>query len=287
MQRRLFTLWASFLFLTNSQARDTERKRVDNLFESIGTELFVSTVFHSKDDPQRITPACRTCAQYFAPWLESLKLVNISALILHDGLPEFIVQTYSSSEVTFKRVQLGSASVNDERFRLYYAFLTGQSLDTYPRMVIPPWEHVKIVSKPKKVFFTDIADVIVRRNPFYFVNNYPDHVFVGSENRKWIMWMRREVRKCGLVKHKFQKSEMYNAGILGGRSTVVAKFLHDFVTLQSELSLTAYESNCDMPIFNAVVYGWLKRQVVFWGQPLHSRFLAFDCNRSDAYICHK
>ena len=250
-------------------------------------ELVVSTIFHSKGDPQRRKPSCRTCRTYFEPWLTSLKRLNIHALILHDGIPPSVVEATKGPLVEFCEVKLGPGSVNDERFRLYYALLSGQPVHLYPSMKIFPRDDFVAPTDAKKVIFTDAADVVFLKNPFSFLDSKKKRIFVGSENRKWIMWMRRKVKDCGLQDLPFERRLMYNAGILGGQVQIVLRFLHDFVTLQEKLSEGAYKRNCNMPIFNAVVKNWSRRGLVQTGYPLHTSFLAFQCNQSDAFICHK
>mmetsp|Transcript_11138 Transcript_11138/g.68590 ORF Transcript_11138/g.68590 Transcript_11138/m.68590 type:complete len:297 (-) Transcript_11138:4294-5184(-) len=251
------------------------------------TELVVSTVFHSKDDPQRRKPSCRVCEDYFAPWLRSLRRLNISTLIIHDGLPQSVLEANKDPLVSFVKVGLGRGSVNDERFRLYYALLTDQPLDLYPTLKIFQ-RHVQVFYPgAAKIFFTDAADVQFLRNPFPLVDLNREHIFIGSENRKWIKWMKRKVRDCGLQRLQFQRRQMYNAGILGGRINVLSQFLHDFLQIQEGLSPEAYKRNCNMPVFNAVARNWIKMERVQTGFPLHSSFLAFECNQSGAFICHK
>lgn len=250
-------------------------------------ELVVSTVFHSKDDPQRKTSTCRTCEKYFDRWLRSLQSLDIHTLIIHDGLPRTLLDSIDSSLVTFIEVKLGSGSLNDERFRIYYSLITGQPLEVYPSFQLYPRSEPAALLGVGKLFFTDAADVVFLKNPFDLVGSNESSVFVGSEDRKWIRWMHRKVIACGLKGYKFQRRQMYNAGILGGRIHVLVKFLHDFITLQNKLSNTAFVRNCNMPLFNAVVSKWSSVGAVKTGYPLHTSFLAFECNQSNAYICHK
>lgn len=264
--------------------------RVENASQpsSLGGDLVVSTVFLSKLDAENTRMGCRFCEQYFGTWLESAKRLNLSTLIFHNGLPSRVIAMKEGPTTSFINVQLGGASMNDERFKIYYTYLTNQHLSEYPSFkVLAREQETRGPEGLHNIFFTDIRDVEFKRNPFELVHAKPDLLYVGTERRAWRKWLWGRIEKCKLNAVRFNYSNMFNAGILGGEISLVTHFLHDFVSLQTSIPRQAQGRNCNMAIFNAAVVEWFESNQVFTGSPLHSKFLRYEFHRSDVYIRHK
>ena len=254
----------------------------------IDSDLVISTVFTTKQDPIRARVSCRDCDDYYGMWLQSVKLLNLTALIFHDGIREGHIERHSSSNIHFCKVGLGHSSTNDERFKLYYVFLTGQDLSLYPSYRILPEEELQSFnSRINNVFFTDIANVEFLRNPFQLLGQYSNFLFIGSEGKVFSPWMENKVKVCKMQAYRFDRSVNFNAGIIGGKTTYILPFLQCYMKIATSLSPAVKQRNCNMAILHAALVGWLDKKRVFTGPPLHTRFNKFEYNKTDMYIRHK
>ncbi len=85
--------------------------------------------------------------RYMRPLYESCKNLKLHLVIFHDNLSKEFVKKYTTDRIIFRQTQLKTKmSINDERFIIYYEYLTKN-----------PYENV---------FSSDISDVVLTKNPF-------------------------------------------------------------------------------------------------------------------------
>ncbi len=271
-----------------NRERSIEIKEEDLLIENA---LF-SCYFIKKENPQTGEVQGKAKFEYIKNWYESVKKLNIHAIIIHDGIDEQFINEYETEKIKFRRFYPGNHPIIDERWIIFYMFLMRTNI--------------------KKAFFTDIGDVVVTRSPFDLISE-KNQFFIGRDNANKIRlsgWILEEIEKFkNETQVKLPKSfyfqPLYNVGIVGGnRDTmlfVLAKVIE--YILQSEES--TYK---EMTIFNVVIHKYFFPYLTYSknekiivnpendpyashhhlvsGYPLNSLFKGFEYD-SDAYFIHK
>lgn len=250
--------------------------------------LIVTTWFVGKTDPQKGKSTRHASVEYGKGWIESLQEQRLDGLILHDGLPQNIIDAYPYHKLKFIEVKLGEYSTNDERFLLYHLLLKAKQFWSSDPNSRGFTERVDLGFKSEPIFFfTDLRDVLIRGNPLLLVEVNTSKVFVGGGGSKSLpSWNRRKAQSCG-VNITFGSQETFIAGILGGKASVLLRFLDCFVQLFYQLSPPKRHRNCNMPIFNAALRSCFQDQEIVRGAPLHSEFKKWQTSRKDVYFIHK
>mmetsp|Transcript_21322 Transcript_21322/g.38986 ORF Transcript_21322/g.38986 Transcript_21322/m.38986 type:complete len:308 (+) Transcript_21322:50-973(+) len=238
------------------------------------TTHVVSTFFTQKGDWQdhgeHVEPKFRKIAGFYRSVLST---PNVHVVILYDKLPKNFTARYTHlGKFEFQMVNLTAydalLGVNDVRFVVFRDFL-----HTRPDYSV--------------VFFTDLFDVKVLRNPCPLVmQRSPRKIFVGSEVQHSLdfKWMRKRFEDMGgkyleWYRRATQKDKamvIFNAGLLGGRRGQVMAFLENLAAVEEDsLLLTrqrGHEVDVNMGAFNWVVYQHTSRNQRVTGHPLHSDF---------------
>ena len=251
-------------------------------------DVVLSTIFVSKRYPMAAKPNCRECEGYFSKWVSSALKFNLSPVVFHDGLPDTITSSTSGRGVQFVPVKLGNYSVNDERLLLYYAYLSGQSVSVYPEFrMLDSAELENVKPRISEIFMTDISDVEFLRNPFRLIFGQRYRLYVGSEgHRVNTSWLRKKIKTCKM-NLSFADDTFYNAGILGGETVNVLKFLDCYVRLFFQIPRRSRGHNCNMAVFNEALRSCFHPNVLNTGAPLHTRFKMYEYSSSNCYIRHK
>ena len=242
----------------------------------------ITTLFYTRPNPQ--TGKYVSLAQEpWRRWFQSVQILGMSALVLHDGLPEHILAALNGTCTVTLQVSLNHRSVNDERFSLYRSLLQ-EGLRTHfgNRTVVLS----SVDGMDTKLLFTDMLDVEFYRNPFeiFFGKKYA--LYVGMQASPWDRWIIARANACStrLQQHKLR---YYNAGILGGSIGNVKRFLDCYHTIAEELPRRSKKRNCNMVVFNQALVSCFHMTEIFTGKPLHSIFKAYEKNTTNIYIRHK
>ncbi len=202
-------------------------------------------------------------------WYESVKRLNLSAVIFHNELSEDFITKYQTDKIKFFR-WLGSnrPSYNDERFYAYYQFLICKD-------------------GVERVLCTDLYDVVFYRNPFELIDKETKvDIFVGSEisNQYSAKWMMRKCKEMNFpsARKNYTAHLMYNAGIIGGTRD---RLLLLFTRMISKFNTIEPKFNANMPVFNYCM-DELHTLNIFTGFPLHNIFKSNEVI-DGTYIKHK
>jgi hypothetical protein len=147
------------------------------------------------------------------------------------------------------------------------------------------------------VFFTDIADVEVVKNPFtdpFFVQN-PKSLFCGDEDEVLDNpWMKDHCTHLRNLIPEFlgfeerDKDEiLLNCGVIGGNTDTMLTMLqelskiHSTITISNETPFTL-----DMGAFNFVARTKFQDRIKH-GFPVNTRFKSYESNRVDCWFRHK
>jgi len=136
-------------------------------------KVVLSCYFTGKKDPihhEHLRNETRNADdyRYMKPLYESCKKLNLHLIIFHDNLSSEFIKKHQTKKIIFRRVKLVSKmSINDERFIIYYEYLTKN-----------PYEVV---------FSSDISDVYLTKNPFHIRKTFFERPEIDQNKIKAII----------------------------------------------------------------------------------------------------
>ena len=241
-------------------------------------DYIFTTYFTTMADPQRMRGRNPNQFQYMRDWYQSVNRLGLRAVVFHDNLSPQFVHKLTNDNVSFVKVpSLHNRSTNDARFYVYLSYLQ---------------THTEV----RRVFLTDISDVVFQRDPFELVDLLGDWLYIGTDinffpDLQSMPWMTTRLVKCfgrwnvehGPVKRALQMRTVFNAGVIGGTKP---KMLAALWRITQTLDHTPHEHNCNMPAVNYAMHLYFS-DVIFTGFPLTSHFLQHQVNPKGVYIIHK
>lgn len=213
-------------------------------------------------------------------WCNSIQNLGLKGVVFHNNFSEKTIEEAQLKQVFFIKVDFNTMlNANVYRYLVYLDFMK------------------KYGDQIQNIFFTDIADVAVVKNPFadLFYSQNPESLFCGDEEE--IMdnpWMRDH---CTHLRNlipgfkefeKLNKSEtLLNCGVIGGKTALMVKLLEELC----KIHLTCTVSNktpftLDMGAFNFVARTHFSNRIKH-GQPVATRFKYFEDDRTDCWFRHK
>lgn len=228
----------------------------------------VSTYLTSAIDAQRGVAKEANDTEYIKNWVDSIVRLGLKPVVLHDGLSARFRAKFP--DVYFRKVGKVPSCIQlyDYRWVLYLEFMMNEPCDN--------------------VFFTDISDVVVKRDPFYEMEE--GFLYCGDEPTtiRGCEWIQKS-EKCpvlskldGFEDLLRSDEQLLNAGILGGSHRIVFSFLLDMVLAIEKLRHRPIDGTVDMPIFNYVIH----RFNPVHGYPVNSVFKKYE-DRNDVWFIHK
>lgn len=266
-------------------------------------DTVVLTVYcNLKKDPQRHTHIDGNSYEYISPWYRTMVEKDLHGIIFCDNVSDAFITKYQTPKIRFLKIKLGKYSINDERYFIYYNFLTKNQQKL----------------KYKYVLMTDVSDVEINKNPFDLMATDPDKIYVGTnfhsdkgidaETRSPAWYDRREWKitpfNAALAKHGYDTLDggykrddhyqIWSAGLLGGETTTIMHLLSEMCLL---FTIMDSHKNFNMLILNYVLRRYFSKgynpttactDTVITGRPFNSRFKRFEkYGVSDAYLIHK
>lgn len=239
----------------------------------------VSSLFTTCIDPIRNTrwfPSSNIMDTWYNSGLNIIKQnSNLKLLVFYDQLELSFIQKYDTECITFIKVEdCNNYSPHDYRWLIYNNFL------------------INNINEITNIFFTDISDVIIKQNPFLFVEN--DTLYVGDEYEyPWENWWSSSRIDYYLnnlddfkeIYTKNKNSSFLNAGILGGNKNIVLKFL-GLMEYFIEITLNKPYETTDMILFNYILYKYFPYNIKH-GEPINSKFKLNETHRDDVWFIHK
>jgi hypothetical protein len=238
-------------------------------------DVIFTCYFTSKENPQRnplghVINIPKNSLSYIFPWYASVTYHKLNAVIIHDGLDEEFIQQHQRHHIEFIYHDPKSFSLNDERFCALALILEANKLG--------------------KVLFTDVCDLIIKKNPFEFMTNL-SQLYFGSDlsnyprirDNPWCVNKTFELLgKPGFeINQSFLDFEYINAGAYGGHYENIKQFTQALVLLFQTL---ASDANNNMMAINYLL--WKYKIPHFKGQPFTSPFKQYDL-AGDYYLVHK
>ena len=234
--------------------------------------LIVTSYFCNKPDVRNNTSAARNDVGYIGGWYDSVKALDLDAIILHDGLSSEFILEYQTDKISFRYHDTSRWSLNDERFLALETLLSEVDCD--------------------KILMTDGSDVVINKDPFDFIND-PDLLYFGTDRPDtplvkdnifaFLSWIKlhRLLKLSRESLDHFLTFNYVNAGIFGGYAAPAAAFLIQLNQLFRQINS---DTNNNMMAVNYVLWA---NNVRHWkGQPFTSPFKNEDTS-SQYYIKHK
>lgn len=268
--------------------RDVEIREEDLLLEQAIFTIF----FTGKKDPQHGIYRPKADVSYIEPWYNSVTKLGLKGIILHDGLEEEFIKKYENEQVQFRKCTLGNYSIFEERWFLYYLFLSRTNI--------------------QKAFFADGSDVFITTSPFGFITN-KRALYIGRDDGNKIRHWRWHLELLNDFKEDSGYREaptyifqpVYNAGVVGGERNLLLFFMSRVINL---VLMTQTERHKDMALLNLVVHTYFfprleykkteprftdpandqksTHRYLVSGFPLNSAFRKYEYD-SAAYFIHK
>lgn len=212
-------------------------------------------------------------------WAKSISELNLQGIIFHNNFSDETCYAHQNDAIRFVKIKYDSQyNPNIYRYFLYNEFL-------------------KLYSQQfENVFFTDVSDVVVLKNPFVqklFLDN-PMAIFCGDEpeilDNVWMQnhgqHLRSKILDYSSYEEKFKKHILLNCGIIGGNITVMKSFIDDLWSIHNSFNF----DNCtkftgDMGAFNYLVRTQYNVNIIH-GNPVNTEFKKYLAD-SSCWFQHK
>lgn len=218
--------------------------------------------------------------QIIERWCSSIQKLGLQGVVFHNNFSENIISENGNDNIHFIRVDFQTKlNANVYRYLVYFDFLK------------------KYENQIQNVFFTDIADVEVVKNPFsdsFFTEN-PESLFCGDEEESfdnpWIRdhctHLRNLIPEFEEFEEKNKTATLLNCGVIGGKREVILPMMEELARIHSRYTISNRTPfTLDMGAFNFVARrsfsGRLKH-----GFPINTRFKGYEAERSNCWFRHK
>ena len=234
-------------------------------------DCIITTYFTSEKDPQRSDIWANDDFSIIKDFYESVIKHNLNCIILIDNSTDEFIKKYKTNKIEFVRCDSSGLNMVDIRWKLYNKILN---------------ERKEI----KRVFFIDVSDVIILKNPFEYI--VPDKIYCGDEENINIKnnWMthRYDLLKNPEVDEKiinYLNKKILNAGILGGERNYLIGITKKMAEMLDFSKIT--HTTVDMCIINHVLYTYTKKDMLIHGLPVNTIFRRNEINNEVAWFKHK
>lgn len=198
-------------------------------------------------------------------WADSISKLKLQGIIFHNNFSAATCERHQNECITFVKVDHDvQFNPNVYRYYIYSEFLKLNS------------EFVN------NIFFTDISDVIILKNPFLeqlFIDN-PASIFCGDEpktlNNEWMQQhsenLRNKISDYKMYEYNFADSVLLNCGIIGGNIAIMKPFINKLWAIHQKYNSdnnTAFTG--DMGAFNYLIRTQYNNKVIH-GKPVNTEF---------------
>lgn len=212
-------------------------------------------------------------------WAKSISELKLQGILFHNSFSQKTCEAYQNENLRFVQVDYDSSfNPNVYRYFLYNEFL---------KLYSPQFNNV---------FFTDVSDVVVLKNPFVeklYLDN-PMALFCGDEpeilDNVWMQnhgeHLRNKIPDYAFYEEKFKNSTLLNCGIIGGNTAVMKSFIADLWSIHASFnSDNATKFTGDMGAFNYLVRTKYNTQAIH-GNPINTEFKKYTLD-GNCWFQHK
>lgn len=250
------------------------------LTKKIGSEIIMGCLLTGIHDVNRNTVLDDDDYSLVKDWVDSIIALNLHGVIFHNNFSVKTCLKFSNKNIQFVKVEHNYIfNPNVYRYFIYRDFLE----ENKPNI--------------KKVFCTDISDVVLMKNPFeqpLFLDN-PIKLFCGDEPKKlndeWMLdhstHLRNNIFDYAAYEETFKETQLINCGIIGGDIKVISKFIEELTTLHEKYNQdnqTAFTG--DMGAFNYLARTKYNH-LLCHGVPVNTTFKQFETENKKCWFRHK
>jgi len=235
--------------------------------------MIVATYLTSGVDLQRGIIQAKDDPQYISAWYDSVIHSGLDGVILHDGLSDSFIKQFP--KVKFIKVpECGKILLYDYRWIIFKDFLENNECEN--------------------VFFTDVFDVQIVKNPFIQPEYNKKKLYCGDVNgdvMRGDYWIGAALKNKKLMAlpgfEEIITSDrlLLNCGTFGGSRGIVLNFLKVLCDIILSVADREPDITVDMPVFNYVMYIYFS-SMLYAGYPVCSGFKKYE-NRNDVWFIHK
>jgi hypothetical protein len=213
-------------------------------------------------------------------WCQSIQDLGLHGIVFHNNFSERTIAEVQHEQIQFIKVDFESPlNPNVYRYLVYFDFMKKHS------------EEIQ------NVFFTDIADVEVVKNPFtdpVFAQN-PNSLFCGDEDeildnpwmREHCTHLRKLIPEFLDFEKKNKQEPLLNCGVIGGRKEVMLLLLEELTRIHTTVTVTNQTPfTLDMGAFNFVARTRFSDRLRY-GFPVNTVFKGYESVRTDCWFRHK
>ncbi|WP_207924644.1 hypothetical protein [Pedobacter changchengzhani] len=230
-------------------------------------------------DVNRSTVLANDDFSLVAEWAKSITELGLNGIIFHNNFSDETCKIHQNDFIHFVKVDYNPKyNPNVFRYAVYAEFLEiSQNLI-------------------KNIFFTDISDVTVLKNPFtatLFLNN-TNSIFCGDEpkilDNEWMQAhsenLRNKIADYADYELKFKDATLLNCGIIGGHISTILPLIEKLWAIHRDHNAdnnSLYTG--DMGAFNYLVRNQYNETVIH-GYPVNTEFKAYKTDTS-CWFKHK
>jgi hypothetical protein len=249
------------------------------MFEISGN-LICASLFTGVFDVNRSQMLPEDDFQLVEKWCSSIQNLRLQGIVFHNNFSEKTISERENEHIQFIRVDFQTKlNANVYRYLVYLDFLR------------------KHKHQIQNIFFTDIADVEVVKNPFgdSFFNENSESLFCGDEEELLDNpWMKNHCTHLRNLIPEFSDFEeinkaevLLNCGVIGGKTGTLLLLLEELARIHATITISNQTSHTlDMGAFNFVVRTKFADQLKH-GFPVNTRFKSYEADRTDCWFRHK
>lgn len=249
------------------------------MFE-VSDNLICASLFTGNFDVNRNETLAPDNFQIIEKWCSSIQNLGLKGLVFHNNYSEKTISEVQNKHIRFIKVEFNTKlNANVYRYLVYLNFLK---------------KHENYI---QNIFFTDIADVEVVKNPFtdpLFTQN-PNSLFCGDEeeifDNPWMRdhcnHLRNLISGFGEFEDRNRIETLLNCGVIGGEMNVILPLIEELATIHSKYTISNQTPfTLDMGAFNFVARTRFSDRLKH-GYPINSRFKGYETQRTDCWFRHK
>jgi hypothetical protein len=245
----------------------------------IPSHLIVASHLTGIYDVNRSTTLVNDDFLLVSNWAKSITELGLQGIIFHNNFSEETCTLHQSDHLHFIKVDYQPQyNPNIFRYFIYAEFLK---------------QHAHFI---KNIFFTDVSDVTVLKNPFQepLYLNHPTTIFCGDEpeilENEWMQkhaeHLRSKIPDYAIYEANFKKETLLNCGVIGGNIAVIRPFIEELWTIhQQNNSDNNTLFTGDMGAFNYLVRTRYHHKVIH-GSPVNTEFKSYTEDKS-CWFKHK
>lgn len=230
-------------------------------------------------DVNRNTTLSNDDFEIVSEWAKSITALDLNGIIFHNNFSEKTCKTHSSKNIQFIKIEYNEQfNPNIFRYFIYNDFLK---------------KHYNSI---ENVFFTDISDVIILKNPFIqklYIEN-PKAIFCGDEleilENEWMKLhsahLRNKIENYSNYEQSFRNNTLLNCGIVGGSIKIMKTFIEKLWNIHENYNAdneTLYTG--DMGTFNYLVRTQFN-DLLIHGKPVNTVFKKYEID-TECWFKHK